>query len=164
MHPGSELSVSIISFALTCLDGLGITLHGSYHIEIFERQGEYIFLEAANRPPGGALIELYEKTTGINICNQDLYIWLNKSIDDESDFQPGFTVAAPQQEGVLHGFSIPSLPFSIDINVRVLAGERMQKPLSIANKAITVSAFGNDYSDMFKAYQSLRAFKFVNTQ
>lgn len=150
------MSREVVDFSLKCLDGLEIIPTGSYHIEVFCKEGELIFLEAANRPPGGLLIELHKNTSCVNLCNQDLHIWLNilKKQKQKRVHRPTLTVCAPKEQGILLRYSIPDFDIINNITTFVEHGELMSDPVSISDKALVIKASSDNYEDLYRLYRS----------
>ena len=164
LNQDDAMARKVINFSLKCLGGLDIIPTGSYHIEVFCKEDELIFLEAANRPPGGLLIELHKNTSSVNLCNQDLQIWLNifEKQKQKQKQKPTLIVCAPKEKGSLLSFSIPDSDLIDDITAFVEYGELMNDPVSISDKALVIKASIDNYDNYHNLYSTYGYFRNVS--
>ncbi|HLB57053.1 MAG TPA: hypothetical protein VJK30_06985 [Coxiellaceae bacterium] len=136
---------------------------GSFHVEFFNRDGQWIFLEAAYRPPGAGLIDLYQQCLGINLCNTDYLL----QIDEKPEYifknkKNIFIVAAPIRQGTLFVKTPPIIKSHLIIDWRVKDAQYMKSPKSIADKALVAFAMNDNYQTLFQDYLSLKKHSFFS--
>ncbi|MCF1437940.1 MAG: ATP-grasp domain-containing protein [Shewanella sp.] len=164
LEPQSEEQTSLIQFCIDCLKMMRIEPHGSYHIEVFKQGGEWIFLEGANRPAGGAIVNLYDYAYGINICNQDMLIWMNEKPLKTQEFKPICGISAPKKKGKLTKINFPCLGCNNKVLSFVTHGELMQSPLSITDKALAIFISDGDYDKLKVCFLKLSDFDFIKVE
>lgn len=161
LDPNSELNVILTTFTSRIILELLKQPTGSFHAEVFiNQEGNPVFLEAAYRPPGGGLIPLYERCFNVNLCNQDLQLWLNNRIKEPEHFLPCFAIAVPTKKGKVLKYNPPNIHSHCNIKWNVNIGEHLSNPFSIADKAMVMFAHNVNYEELMSDYLSLKNYQF----
>lgn len=144
------------------LDALNIE-SGSFHIELFCKESDWVFLEAGYRPPGGRLIPLYEKNLGINLYNSDYLINLGMELSYSRNDNHCFLIITPEKAGKMLQKTAPTLSTRIEIEWLVKNGELMKEPRSITDKALVAFGFNTNYESLYHDFLSLRDYSFFES-
>ena len=117
-------------FALKCIEALGF-FDGVYHMEVFFREGEFIFLETAIRPVGLFGMVNYE-SFDVNLYDIDFKIQIGESLpvnickNPSNRIKKSFMVF-PKLTGLVKAFNIPEIKSKYKIEWNIKEGEKTEQ-------------------------------------
>lgn len=153
------LAKRLQDFATQVLAALEIK-HCVNHIEIFEKDGELIFLEIAARPPGAILNQMHQYNFGINLMDWDFKLQSKVDISLPSyDIRPAFWAFFPLLPGKVKSLNEPKLISDYTIEWRVENGQTIQNYASdIVDIAGILRVFADSYDSLIKDFDYIKSF------
>lgn len=131
------------------------------HFEFFRKEnGELIFLEIANRAPGGEIPFVYHIMTGKNV--EEILVRLQMQLPVDLNFKQPEVFATfmrfPKIRGVVKSFLTPDIKSYYSVRRFVQVGERIEQAANLSHLAMIMVLWNRDYDILSQdfAYLSKR--------
>jgi biotin carboxylase len=120
----NEFTRKMKDFAFECIKALGF-YNGVYHMEVFYKNEELVFLETAIRPAGLYCVTTYEAPFGVNLYDTDFKIQIGERMetgimqDPENRLKASYFVI-PKRNGTIKEFLEPKIKnkYKLEWNVK----------------------------------------------
>ena len=159
LEQNNPINIKLIEFTKLTNQILGLQ-NGCTHHEIFiTSKGELIFLEAALRPPGSLVPEIYKRMFNVNLMNAALCLDSNTRLKvnlRKNDFY--FWSIFPKLTGIIEKLNIPQLNSCFELKWFVKTSEQLSIPTSLSSKAGELIAHNTDYNQLYDDFNSLKLF------
>lgn len=148
LPPHDPLVAEILAYNERVLTALKPLPNCVTHLEIFQRpNGELVFLEIACRAPGGMIVQMHEKHTGINVEQAHFAMQMNLEFD-LSKYKKGPYCAwawFPLIDGKVKGFRELDIKSLHEIFWKIKLGDTYQKAQSLIDFGGGIILWNDDY-------------------
>ncbi|GGR50920.1 ATP-grasp domain-containing protein [Streptomyces netropsis] len=140
---------------------------GVTHTEAMVRpDGGVVFIETANRAPGGDVVRRYVEAFGVDILEIDQRIksGVPYELDPVERGRYSFWAYVPKPDGVIAELRLPELSSSIDVNWFVAVGEQTTRSTSFEEPAGLLIVTGDDYARVSADFAAVLDFPFITVR